>query len=85
MKRLISILALVLFVTGIGIAPVFSAGIMEDTDTIENRGPANLDTPTEKDPKKAVKKEAEKQGSEKVEEAAPSEAPEAPKTPDPAK
>ncbi len=70
MKKLFSILALSIIFTGFNIAPSYAEGIIEDKDTIENRGPGNLDAPTEATPKKATTQQVEK-AEKKAEDQAP--------------
>lgn len=74
--KAISLSILTLGLSLVMIQPSFAEGIVTDKDTIENRGPGNLDTPTEKTPAKAkANKAAEKKAKSSADTKAPEKKP----------
>lgn len=59
MKKLL-ILGLIFGAFGMGVQATHAEGIEEDKDTIEDRGPGNLDVPEEKSPEKPKEEAKEK-------------------------
>ena len=66
--KIFNILAL-LAVFNVAMIPLgFGQGVIEDKTNLENRGPGNLDAPTEPDPKKKTEVKAEDKAEAKTEE-----------------